>query len=234
MRLVTQNLRQGGGSRISGLVAFLIKLHADVLVLTEYRNGKTGDDLRRRLTAEGFSHQIVPLAAKGTNAVLLASQLPLTPTDPPPSIPELNRRWLAAAIGGVLITGVYMPATPQELRPFWPRVLEALKSETDKQFVILGDFNTGPTPADRQGSTTFTGEPYMAALIESGWVDAWRRANPKAHEFSWFSNAGNGFRIDHALLSPALTTRPVTARYDHTPRSSGLSDHSALVLNLLE
>ena len=42
----------------------------------------------------------------------------------------------------------------------------------------------------------------------------------------------NGFRLDHAFLSPSLAPRLLGARYDHTTREGGASDHSALVVDL--
>jgi exodeoxyribonuclease III len=232
MRLVTQNIQQGGGPRVARLVQFLVSLEADVLVLTEYRHGKTGDELRKKLASTGYVHLVQPIAERGVNAALLASRLPLKAIEPPARVPESGQRWVSAVVGGIEIAGVYMPATPKELQQFWPPVTDALGPKLGKPFLILGDFNTGPAPADRQGSVPFTGELCMAGLIDTGWVDAWRRANPAVPEFSWFSNVGNGFRIDHGLLSPELASRVKSTRYDHRSREANLSDHSALVLDL--
>jgi len=60
----------------------------------------------------------------------------------------------------------------------------------------------------------------------------WRRRYPDGREFSWYSTRGNGFRIDHAFLSPVLAGRAGAIRYSHDERTSGLSDHSALLLDL--
>jgi endonuclease/exonuclease/phosphatase family metal-dependent hydrolase len=54
----------------------------------------------------------------------------------------------------------------------------------------------------------------------------------EGREFSWYSTRGNGFRIDHAFLSPALAARAGEIRYSHDERFTGLSDHSALILDL--
>ena len=67
-----------------------------------------------------------------------------------------------------------------------------------------------------------------------GWVDAWRDRNPEGREFTWFSPRPdqNGFRLDHAFLSPTLASRLRDVRYDHSTRESHASDHSALVVDL--
>ena len=46
MRLLTWNLQHGGGSRIGGIAEALLPYEADVLVLSEFRNNKSGADLR--------------------------------------------------------------------------------------------------------------------------------------------------------------------------------------------
>lgn len=45
---------------------------------------------------------------------------------------------------------------------------------------------------------------------------------------------GRGFRIDHAFASAQLATRARGCWSDHTVRELGLSDHSALVVDLAE
>ena len=49
MRVLSLNIRQGGGRRIQSIAEYLTKAEADILAVTEFRNGHTGDDLRKRL-----------------------------------------------------------------------------------------------------------------------------------------------------------------------------------------
>jgi exodeoxyribonuclease-3 len=70
-------------------------------------------------------------------------------------------------------------------------------------------------------------------LVAAGWTDAWRSLHPDVSEFSWYNAAsGNGFRLDHALLSPMLAPRLRTAVHLHTTRTSGATDHSGLLVEL--
>ena len=68
-------------------------------------------------------------------------------------------------------------------------------------------------------------------LRERGWVDAFRALHGYAQrEASWtFAGDKGGWRLDHVL---ALGLRPVAAAYAHEWRRAGLSDHSALVVDL--
>jgi exonuclease III len=61
-------------------------------------------------------------------------------------------------------------------------------------------------------------------------VDSWRSRNPGTWEYSWYSHHGNGFRIDHVFSNPAADASIQAVAYDHTPRETGVTDHSALVV----
>ena len=64
--------------------------------------------------------------------------------------------------------------------------------------------------------------------------DAYRHLHGDKREFTWFSNAGNGFRIDHFMVSRLLLPRVEACHYDHAPRESKASDHSVMTLELLK
>ena len=62
VRLLAWNIRQGGGSRLVGIMAALARHDADVLILSEYRGGDSSDRLRAALRVAGFRHvtELVP------------------------------------------------------------------------------------------------------------------------------------------------------------------------------
>jgi exonuclease III len=68
----------------------------------------------------------------------------------------------------------------------------------------------------------------------TGFVDVWRLFNPKATEFTWFSQQRRGFRVDHAFASPSLISRIKDARYSHAEREDGLSDHSIQLVDIAQ
>ena len=66
-----------------------------------------------------------------------------------------------------------------------------------------------------------------------GWVDAWRTLHPDDREYTWYSRPrNNGFRLDHAFLSPELAPSLQSARHVHSTRAEGVTDHSAIVVDL--
>ena len=99
--------------------------------------------------------------------------------------------------------------------------------------MLVGDLNTGRHLMDEAGSSFFCADAFET-LTSGGWVDAWRRQHgDDAREFSWYSTAGNGFRIDHCLVSPGLVDRVGDVRYLHGVREEKVSDHSMLVVEVL-
>jgi exonuclease III len=137
---------------------------------------------------------------------------------------------LEITIGDLAIAGVYFPLASRH-EAFWDDVFGPYAmSLQGRHAVLIGDWNTGSRSLDI-GGTPVPGMDRFDALVASGWTDAWRSRHPGEHQYSWFSSARNGFRLDHALLSPALAGGLAGAEFDHTLQL-GLSDHSALVIDL--
>lgn len=133
------------------------------------------------------------------------------------------------------IIAVHLPATrgPLSFVPweaFWTQQAELARRPT----IIIGDWNSGAA-LDRQSKKRFTVEKHFTALsAEYQWTDLWRLVHGRSQEYTWFSHAGNGFRVDHCFISPAGRELITTADcyYDHRFRESGASDHSALRVEL--
>ena len=77
MRLVTLNLRHGGGRRMPALLAALLGYEPDVLVLAEHRHNAASILLRAGLSAAGLRHQIASHDGPRVNHLLVASRRPL-------------------------------------------------------------------------------------------------------------------------------------------------------------
>jgi exodeoxyribonuclease-3 len=104
-------------------------------------------------------------------------------------------------------------------------------SDNGRPALAVGDFNTCRPYLDEAGAIDATAH-YVDKIEAIGFCDLWRRRYPASREYSWYSTRGNGFRIDHAFLSPELAARAGSVRYSHEERLAGLSDHSPLILEL--
>jgi len=91
---------------------------------------------------------------------------------------------------------------------------------------MIGDFNTG-LDLDAQG-TPFKFSNYMSHLLNLGWVDVWRDMNPEKIEYSWYSNMGNGFRLDYLYSTYGMRGAVIEVNYHHTERMNRCSDHSII------
>lgn len=232
MRLLTLNLRHGGGRRMPALLAHLLRHEADVLVLSEHRHNAASALLREGLAAAGYAHQAPSIAsAPRLNHLLVASRLPLAPA-PQRGLRFDARRMLPVQVAGLLLVAVHLPNLRAKI-PHWQALLRLGRRLNGTPAVYMGDFNTGREPQDVETpGFAFTGSGCMEALEALGWVDAWRRQHPQGREYTWYSHRHNGFRLDHAFLSPACAPRLRRTAFDHTVRTSGASDHSALVVEL--
>jgi exonuclease III len=119
----------------------------------------------------------------------------------------------------------------QEKRAVFEFLLALPKSHLREPSILIGDFNTGKHYIDEKGKTFYCAK-HFCQLETVGWIDAWRQHHGDRKEFTWFSNANNGFRVDHAFVSPTLFPRVRKVWYSHRERELKISDHSVLLLDL--
>jgi exonuclease III len=129
------------------------------------------------------------------------------------------------------IYGVYF-ALNQAKASLFEFLTQGRHDLTDAVHFMVGDFNTGLHFHDEEGATFYCAEQFNT-LSGSDLVDSWRRRNPGVREYSWYSNRGNGFRIDHILSSAKADSMIERVYYDHQPRRSKATDHAALVVEIL-
>jgi exonuclease III len=72
----------------------------------------------------------------------------------------------------------------------------------------------------------------MAELLDIGWSDTWRQRNSDGKEYTWYSNANKGFRLDYAFAPPKMNRSVKEVYHSHGEREEGYSDHSMLVVTL--
>ena len=230
MRLLAWNIRQGGGSRLPAICKALTRHDADVLVLSEYRGGDAALRLTEALLRLGYPHMTALRPPPGKTGVLIAARRRLRAHAAlDEALPE-PYRLVHVEIGKLSLCGVYMPNLLAKV-PYWEAVVASLAARSDRHALAIGDFNTCRAYVDEPGAIDRCAH-FMDKVAELGFCDLWRQRFPEGREFSWYSHRGNGFRIDHAFLSPALARRAGAVRYSHDERLAGLSDHSPLILDL--
>lgn len=222
--LITWNLHHGGGIKIARIIEALKNNPADVVVLTEFRDGENGKKIKDTLSSQGLTYQCSSVMPSATNGVLIASRYELIPLEAvshrlvPVSIPALD----------LTVLGLHIPGENDKWgkKEHWEQVLSFAKKHANQRTTLLGDFNTG-LAQDAEG-TPFTRGEAMQSLLELGYQDAWRTKHGERREYTWYSNAENGFRLDYAFLSPALSPHLLSADHLQDVRISRISDHALL------
>ena len=82
MKVVTLNIRHGGGNRAAALIRWVLAVNGDVLVLTEWKSSGPGREISKALVLQGF--YVNSFANVGENGILVASRSPISSTDAAP------------------------------------------------------------------------------------------------------------------------------------------------------
>jgi len=229
VKILSWNIRQGGGSRLDGILAAITDCDAGAVLLSEFRTNQHGDQIRAALSELGYTTQIHPDCDGRLNSVLAASRMAAETDTFPDCDPEFPHSLARLRLAKIDLYGVYLPHKKKhQLFPF----LESRLTGEGVPSIVAGDFNTGMNLIDQKGKTFwYTRE--LRHLNTIGYVDAFRHVHGKLkREYSWFSHGGNGYRYDHTWVHESLVDAIVDCRYLHEYREAGLSDHSPMVLEL--
>lgn len=193
----------------------------------------------------------VAILSKHSEATLITDNLPGDESDE-------QARFMDVALHGVRYINIYLPNgnpvdVDSEKYPYKLSWMDRLYDyitpliENRIPFVIGGDFNVIPEDIDCHdpkawaGDAAFRPETHAKyrALLNLGLYDAFRLFNRNADQYSFWDyqrgawQKNNGIRIDHFLLSPALTDRAQSCVIDKTPREwERPSDHTPIILAL--
>lgn len=231
-KIVSLNIRHGGGKRQRALAEWLIDACADVLVLTEWR--KSSVSLGAELVVAGYTQTSALREEEGSNGVAMFCSETYVANRVTPSDAQKGEL-LLARIRDLLVLAAYFPQRKAKAS-FFERCAELASNET-KPMLLIGDLNTGSNVRDIEpgGAQFHCEQEFNELTLKHGLADLWRKHHgEEAREWTWRSSK-NGFRIDHAFANRAfLDAYPrVTCWIDHSPRNAGISDHSALVVDLV-
>ena len=228
IKVLSWNIRQGGGSRLTQIVGALKTIGAHILVLTEYRNNDRGVTLRAKLLALGYRYQAVSAAAADDNSVVMASKLPfdsVISTCPDESYPH---NVLIGNFKAFQIYGGYFPHKKKHTLFDW--VVSEMENRSEP-IIVCGDLNTGKNYVD-QAKNSFWYEDQFIKMTEELGHDAYRQVHGDRQEFSWYSHQGNGYRYDHTVITPDLAPIVTDCYYLQDYRESKVSDHAPMILEL--
>jgi exodeoxyribonuclease III len=255
MRLVTWNVA-GRVTRQPEQAQVIADVGADVVALQEV-TPRTLPLWREALEASGFAgcetalEHGSPINGRRALGVLTAAREPLVRLELPPDVPW-PERVLCCRLGDLEIVNLHSPISPA------PDLAKVRTHEAIAAYLagggalprmLCGDLNTprreladgevltfahdsaGRLRAERGERWDRAERALVRGLREHGWVDAFRALHGYGERHaSWtFARDRGGWRLDHVLVHGL---EPIASAYAHDWRRSGLSDHSALVVEL--
>lgn len=249
MKLATWNVNDVV-KRLPLLLDWLAEAQPDVVALQET---KAVDSAFPRAALEAAGYGALTAGQRPWNGVALLAR-DAEPVEIRRALPgdaaDMQRRYLEAAVAGVIVSSIYLPnGNPQPGPKFaykmawFERLLAhaAVLMSSGHPVVLAGDFNVVPTDADIYSPATWLDNALLrpepraafARLLAQGWVDAIRERHPNERIYTFWDYRRNrwqrdaGLRIDHLLLSRAMAKRLSDAGVDRAERGQeGASDHA--------
>jgi exodeoxyribonuclease-3 len=211
------------------------------------------------LPFHGLGYTAEAVGQKSYNGVAVLARRPFTVVGRGlPGLPENDgqARYIEIEIDDVTLIGIYAPNGNSRgedgfaYKLAWmDRLADHARTllEADRPFVITGDFNICPTDEDFAPDALPPTDALVRPesrqrhrqMIWMGLTDAVRAVHPHGPAYTfWDYQAGawqrdRGLRIDHALISPTLAERLVSADPDRSERDQTQpSDHVPVTIEL--
>ena len=245
LSLMTFNIGSPSEERAHRQLAWLATRPEDVFVLTETRASDGCRHLADAFRTAGYA-VVYPKPGPADYGVMIVSRLPVRLDPIAEQLSYLPERaagvLVSTAMGLVRVLGAYAPtrdatAERTERKRRWLSEFSAALgtgglTDSGVETVLLGDLNV-VEPDHEPSYTTFRWfeyDFYRGLTDKHDLVDAYRHTEPDRVEHSWIGRTGDGYRYDHAHCSKKLAAEITECEYVHEPRSTRLSDHSALSL----
>ena len=237
MKIITWNLNHRTIEKPipEGVLVFITDSNPDVIVLTEFVDGKSREYFKETLAELGYSYQLLSSKVGKQNQVFIASKfefakgVSVAPNITSPA--ETNYLHVFLPRQELNIIGFRAPSykTSKERKAYWKQLAGIASSISKKNTIFLGDINYDP----------FTGISAFSTEIEFSLAGTYKIPNPEG-EWSFISIDGkNKTRIDHAILSESLKLKRaeyITAFNGivlaGSKNDSAITDHAVLSVEL--
>jgi exodeoxyribonuclease III len=241
VRLMTWNVRSGGGDRWPALRAVIDRVRPDVLVLQELRGVPAVDGMVAHVARPGFG-QGVAVLVRPPSTVRAAWTVRW----------RLHHAAVAADLGPLTVVGAH-------LNPFSPyrRMREAVwlaarfRRRSGGRVIVTGDLNGLAPGEDHSAEVARLPERYrrrhllpgggvdtraVAAFAAAGYLDLWPRCGTGDGRTAPTSNGGgpefSGMRVDYVLATPPVAGRARTMRVVRGDETEYASDHYPVLVEL--
>ena len=252
LRIITLNLNGMRSAFGKGLPGWLARQRADVVCMQEVKAHEA--DLADPMRAPGSWRAFFHCAQKkGYSGVALYSRAEPDRVTTGFGSREFDPegRWLRADFGALSVSSVYLPSGSSSaerqqakfrfMEEFLPQ-LKRLRAD-GREYILCGDWNIAHQEIDlrnwrsnRKNSGFLPEErDWLTQVFESvGWVDVFRRLDPRPEQYTWWSNRGQawaknvGWRIDYHIATPGIASK---ARRASIYKERRFSDHAPLIID---
>ena len=252
MRVITLNVNGIRSAAKKGLYRWLAAQKADVACLQEIK-AHDGDLLEAMRAPRGLRGFFSHAEKKGYAGVALYSRAQPDRIVEGFGVKEFDEegRCLEARFGKLSVISVYLPsgsAGPHRqaskfrfLDAFLPHLKQLRKS--GREVVLCGDWNIAHKEIDlknwrsnRKNSGFLPEERAWLTRVfdELGFVDVFRRLDPRPEQYTWWSNRGHawaknvGWRIDYQIATPGIAAKATKVSIYKRRR---FSDHAPLTVD---
>jgi exodeoxyribonuclease-3 len=252
LRVLTLNVNGIRSAARRGLYRWLAAQKADVVCLQEIRALESDLDAALR-APRGLQGHFYAAQKKGYAGVALYSRIAPERIVRGFGVKEFDAegRCLEARFGELSVVSAYLPsgsAGPHRqaskfrfLEAFLPHLKRLRKS--GREVILCGDWNIAHHEIDlknwranRKNSGFLPEERAWLTKVfgEVGYVDVFRRLDPRPEQYTWWSNRGQawaknvGWRLDYQIATPAIAAKAMTATIYKRRR---FSDHAPLTID---
>ena len=252
LRIITLNLNGIRSAASKGLLDWLALQQADVACLQEVK-AQLSDIAPAILNPHPYSGHFSCAEKKGYSGVgLYCRKAPDKLVSGFGSREfDAEGRYLRADYGRLSVISVYLPSGSSSderqqakfrfMKKFMPH-LGTLRA-SGREIVLCGDWNIAHKEIDlknwrgNQKNSGFLPEEraWLSDVFERhGWVDVFRRLDPRPEQYTWWSNRGQawaknvGWRIDYHIATPGIAAKATHAAIFKDQR---FSDHAPLIID---
>jgi exodeoxyribonuclease-3 len=256
VRIITLNVNGIRSAWSKGLPQWLARQRADAVCLQEVKAQEA--DLAGRVSPpKGYSAHYHCADKRGYSGVALITRHAADAVSGGFGSREFDPegRLVRADFGKLSVISVYQPSGSSSeerqqakfrfLDEFLPYLqkLRAEERRSGREFILCGDWNIAHKEIDlrnwrsnRKNSGFLPEErAWLTQVFEQvGWVDVFRRVDPRPDRYTWWSNRGQawaknvGWRIDYHIATPGIAAR---ARKASIYTAKRFSDHAPLTID---
>jgi exodeoxyribonuclease-3 len=252
LRVITCNLNGVRSATAKGWLGWLMRQKADVVCVQELKAQESDLTAAMRSPRDLTGH-FHCAQKKGYSGVAVYARRVPDRIEKGLGIDDIDAegRYLRTDFGPLSVISVYLPSGSSSderqqvkfrfMQRFFPHLAELRASGRD--ILLCGDWNIAHREIDlknwrsnRKNSGFLPEERVWLTQVfdELGFVDVFRRVDPRPEQYTWWSNRGQawaknvGWRIDYQIATPGLAAR---ARAVKIYKSKRFSDHAPLIID---